>query len=594
MGHFWIEATCELAAYCSQCQMIDGDPLGHTTTQGQCTRCEMYIGNPLPKYISNRNIYHKDDYFYFLFTFKDQDEVEIAVAALVEIRIENEVGETVYSATHHVTEDDFGMWSSQGNSWLAASIYIYDSEITPGFIDSGKFYYKITSDNGIVWKEFSLDINENLPVKEVELGVGEAWTVPTEWNFVVNSLQTHYACNSSSSDNNYPQYLMLTYSYENIGFDRYSSGLQFNYMDISMYDETGELAVRYRCYDHANDAEYIAIGKKFNQAQIVYALKNRSETVTVVVSHYSDYGEQTATFYIDVGDCQHIEVVDQASEPSCDVDGYTEGTHCSICNKILVEQQTIPATGHNFINDLCTICNEYDRNSDTYKYAMLKKKADAIAFSCAETVLRNTLKNPTSLQVLGESILDSDEYFRYYITIDYVAENSLGGKVTDTAYILFKISPAMDGTFTYAVNQFGFNYPVLDSQKASFGWGERPADFSLDAFEKFENAEAVSLKLIVAYPQRYQGQYIKIQEEVVVRSNDIKKKSFSLYLSTGDGKYDYNTSVKITAFYRMCDNLDDLILMDADYQKITIEGYVKVYADSTDAYIEAYNVTFPQ
>ena len=42
----------------------------------------------------------------------------------------------------------------------------------------------------------------------------------------------------------------------------------------------------------------------------------------------------------------HTEVKDAAVAPTCTTDGKTEGSHCSACGKILTEQQIIPAIGH--------------------------------------------------------------------------------------------------------------------------------------------------------------------------------------------------------------------------------------------------------
>ena len=42
----------------------------------------------------------------------------------------------------------------------------------------------------------------------------------------------------------------------------------------------------------------------------------------------------------------HIEVKDEAVEATCEKDGLTEGSHCSVCKKVLKAQETIPATGH--------------------------------------------------------------------------------------------------------------------------------------------------------------------------------------------------------------------------------------------------------
>lgn len=42
----------------------------------------------------------------------------------------------------------------------------------------------------------------------------------------------------------------------------------------------------------------------------------------------------------------HTEVADAAIAPTCTIDGLTAGSHCSVCNKILVAQLVVPATGH--------------------------------------------------------------------------------------------------------------------------------------------------------------------------------------------------------------------------------------------------------
>ena len=56
------------------------------------------------------------------------------------------------------------------------------------------------------------------------------------------------------------------------------------------------------------------------------------------------------------GDCQiesipkedHKEEIDEKIEATCDADGRTQGSHCAICGKVLVEPSTIKATGHSW------------------------------------------------------------------------------------------------------------------------------------------------------------------------------------------------------------------------------------------------------
>ncbi|MGM9651213.1 MAG: endonuclease, partial [Faecousia sp.] len=57
----------------------------------------------------------------------------------------------------------------------------------------------------------------------------------------------------------------------------------------------------------------------------------------------------------DVGDIVaatgHSEVTDAAVAPTCTETGLTEGSHCSVCNEVIVAQEVVPATGHTEVTD---------------------------------------------------------------------------------------------------------------------------------------------------------------------------------------------------------------------------------------------------
>ena len=48
--------------------------------------------------------------------------------------------------------------------------------------------------------------------------------------------------------------------------------------------------------------------------------------------------------------CTHNVVTDPAVSPTCTENGLTEGSHCIVCDKVLIAQQTVSALGHDFIS----------------------------------------------------------------------------------------------------------------------------------------------------------------------------------------------------------------------------------------------------
>ena len=65
----------------------------------------------------------------------------------------------------------------------------------------------------------------------------------------------------------------------------------------------------------------------------------------------------------------HTEEAIPAVDATCTKNGLTEGTRCSVCKKILVEQKTIVSTGHNYVEGTCSKCGEaFPTTSGTYTY----------------------------------------------------------------------------------------------------------------------------------------------------------------------------------------------------------------------------------
>ena len=93
----------------------------------------------------------------------------------------------------------------------------------------------------------------------------------------------------------------------------------------------------------------------------------------------------------------HTEVKDAAVAATCESEGKTEGSHCSICNTIIKKQETIPATGHIWDNGkvtkeatctetgektyTCTTCQK-TRTESIAKTGHTEVKDAAVAATC--------------------------------------------------------------------------------------------------------------------------------------------------------------------------------------------------------------------
>ena len=97
--------------------------------------------------------------------------------------------------------------------------------------------------------------------------------------------------------------------------------------------------------------------------------------------------------------------------------------------------------------------------------------------------------------------------------------------------------------------------------------------------------------MLLAFPQRYIGQIVRIEEQMAISTNDVKRKSFKAFQSKGAGRMDWNGDNRIEIFYRNLPYAEKCIMIDADYQRIFVEGQVCKYNNSNDIYIEGTDVS---
>ncbi len=61
----------------------------------------------------------------------------------------------------------------------------------------------------------------------------------------------------------------------------------------------------------------------------------------------------------------HTVAIDAAVAPTCTETGLTEGKHCSVCKKVLVEQEVLQTIPHNYVNGVCTECGKLEEGVAT-------------------------------------------------------------------------------------------------------------------------------------------------------------------------------------------------------------------------------------
>lgn len=113
-----------------------------------------------------------DDYSLF-FGLQDNFEHETSADCSVDIRIENDNGENVYSGTKKITTYDFGTYTNDiAGKRLLADVRIDENEITPASSTSGTVYFTVTGEY-FSFDEADCTAFDCLPLKETTLIIDE-------------------------------------------------------------------------------------------------------------------------------------------------------------------------------------------------------------------------------------------------------------------------------------------------------------------------------------------------------------------------------------------------------------------------------------
>ena len=147
-------------------------------------------------------------------------------------------------------------------------------------------------------------VSENTSSKNV-LHVGDTWTVPGQWKLTIKSV-TPTSDRNQFSDKKPAQVLLVTYSYENLGYysDIYKEDSLYFSLDptgdATVIDSKGELGFSYPA-DQTYYPQETPKGAKCANAQAVVGLHNVSKKITMNISKYDGKSvKQTVQYELDV------------------------------------------------------------------------------------------------------------------------------------------------------------------------------------------------------------------------------------------------------------------------------------------------------
>ncbi len=131
--------------------------------------------------------------------------------------------------------------------------------------------------------------------------VGDTWTVDDNWNLTINSVEaTDERDNAAEADLDYDpsQVIVISYTYENLGYDNEDGDITGLFMDLStctLVDADGNECSAYPVSGDKEPKE-TAINQSCS-AQAAFALKDEGKTATLTVSQ-TDNGDdvQSAKF----------------------------------------------------------------------------------------------------------------------------------------------------------------------------------------------------------------------------------------------------------------------------------------------------------
>lgn len=240
----------------------------------------------------------------------------------------------------------------------------------------------------------------------------------------------------------------------------------------------------------------------------------------------------------------HHPVTDPAIAAGCETEGKTEGSHCFVCNKVIVEQKDIPASGHHDREDIVPATTEQDGSitrsctvCGTVEERKVISHVKSMKLSRASYIYNGKMKKPgiTIEDNQGKMLNEGADY-----TIIYPENAKEPGIYKVTVQFRGNYSGTMSGNFTIKPKSVSISKLMLKKSGFSVKWKKQKQklsgfEISYSTNSKFTKKTTHTLTIrkgsgtskSVSKLKDKQKYYVRLRSFRVVKENGKSRKLYS-------------------------------------------------------------------
>ena len=126
------------------------------------------------------------------------------------------------------------------------------------------------------------------------------------------------------------------------------------------------------------------------------------------------YGCESIEIFYYCPEGTHSVTKDAYQAPTCQQTGLTEGSHCSKCNKVLVEQNVIDKEPHNYVNNICSYCKNSKEKQAELDIESARHNESVSNYNTLIQQYTESIANAKKLYGI-DTVPEESGYYRYLI-----------------------------------------------------------------------------------------------------------------------------------------------------------------------------------